>query len=111
MSKEIKTVKDELIGLTELSSEVLKCGDCGKKLIDIVLTERNDSRENRGLKPQLSYYKVVNCPECKGSSFHSQKYEGTVIIGPIDGNYCIEYEDSDIDDHGYIYNILTLIKK
>jgi predicted nucleic-acid-binding Zn-ribbon protein len=106
-----KNIKDDLIGFSEISSDIIKCGDCGLKLLDIVVTETNENRISRGLKPQKTKYKVVDCPKCGGSSFETKVYEGSVIRGPISNEYITEDVDCDVDDEGVIYGTLVLRKR
>ena|SRR5688500_1552349 len=97
-------MKEELLGLSEISSTILKCGDCGTPLVDLVITETNESRQERGKKPLRSKFQVYNCYRCGSESFESQVLEGSVIAGPLKDSYEIDIEDSNIEDDGVIFN-------
>jgi hypothetical protein len=103
-------MKQELIGLSVIEELVLKCGDCGTPLINIVLSETNESRQKRNLKPLSSSYKVVNCYKCCGSSFQSKIFDGSVSISSFSDKLDIDLEDTDIRDN-VIYSTLKVYKK
>ena len=103
-------MKDELLGLKEVETVALNCGDCGFPLIEIVLTETNDDRLRRGLYPMKNRFQVVDCPKCGGKSFNSKILEGTTIIGAAKNGYEFECIGADIDDENTIYNVLRIEK-
>lgn len=106
-----RSLKQDLIGLSEVSSDIVKCGDCGSKLVEIVVTETNEDRHKRGLRPLKTKYKVIDCPKCGGSSFETKVYEGSVIRGSLSDNYIVDDSDCDVDDDGVIYGTLVLRKR
>ncbi len=103
-------MKEELIGLSEISSDIIKCGDCGMKLADLVLTETNEARVSRGLSPLVTQYQIVGCPSCGGSSFKTRTYEGSVIYGSQHGDHFIDAEDYDVEESGNMFVKLALRK-
>lgn len=104
-------IKDELVGFSEVESNKVYCGDCGYKLIEIVVTETNENRLKRGLKPIYTKYKVLDCPKCGGSSFDTKTYEGSTIYGPLTDNYVVECLDCDSLGNDFVYGKLSLRKR
>jgi hypothetical protein len=103
-------MKEETVGLSELSSVVLSCDDCQFKLVDIVVIETNGRREQRGKPNMNSRYSVVDCPKCGNKSFSSEILEGTVVIGSVRDGYNVEVEDTEVDDNGVVNVILKVTK-
>ena len=103
-------MKDELIGLTELEELVIKCGDCGTSLAEVVLTEDNTSRQNRSLPAQSSKFKIVDCPKCGGSSFETKVFDGTTVVGPVKDGFDLEDVDTEVSD-GVIVSTFKVRKK
>lgn len=61
----------------------LKCRKCGKPLADLIISETNEMRRLKDLKPQKCKYKILNCFYCNnGESYETPVYEGTISILP-----------------------------
>ncbi len=91
-------MKDELKGLSIKKEVVLKCGDCGFPLAEIVLTNTKEELESRGESSTRVKYKVVDCYKCGGSSFETEIFEGNSITGPIrdsDDVFAVDAEQKD----------------
>lgn len=113
-------MKDELIGLSIIEECIVKCGDCGTPLVEIVKTEENSNRVQRGQKIQKSKYKV-KCPKCNGFSFDTKIFEGSTIVGSIKDNYTVCVLDTELLDYNsrqditngnvVVYTTLELVEK
>jgi hypothetical protein len=100
-------MKEDLIGLSLLKEQIIRCGDCNSPLASIILTETNEHREERGLKPLKSKYIINNCYKCGGSSFESETFEGSASIAPYKENNVLEVIDTDIIND-VVVSILTM---
>lgn len=87
-------MKQDLHGLDVIDEVLLKCGDCGLPLIEIVKTETNENRTQRGLNPQRVQFRC-RCPKCYGWSFNSKIFEGSTIVAPCK-NYQLSVDDTEI---------------
>src|SRR5688500_12203891 len=103
-------MKSELIGITVVQDKKINCGDCGKNLVEVVVTETNEHRENRGVKHQKTQFQVVDCPFCKGSSFPSEVFEGSVTVGTLSDQHQLDTVDSDVLTDGTILSVLKVRK-
>lgn len=113
-------MKDELIGLSVIEEHIVKCGDCGFPLVEIIKTEENANRLQRGQKIQKSKYKV-KCPKCSGFSFDTKVFEGSTIVGTVKENYTLSVLDTELLDYNtrqdiangnvIVYTILELVEK
>lgn len=113
-------MKEELVGFDVLEESIIKCGDCGFPLIEIVKIETNENRLKRGLNIQKSKYKI-KCPQCSGYSFDTKIFEGSIIIGSVKDNYIVSAIDTELLDYKtrddinkgnvVIYTILELVNK
>ena len=99
-------MKEELVGFKNVQDVVVKCNDCGKPLINIVLTCENSELAKRGLKTYKIKYKVTDCCFCRGESFFTHVFEGSTIIGTVSDNISFEIEDTEIIDD-IIHCIIT----
>ncbi len=93
-------MKEDLIGLSTVEETIIKCGDCGTPLVEVVVVESNLDRMKRQLLPQNSCFKVKNCYKCGGDSFKSKRFEGTLIFGPLKDSYSIDVEDTEYEENG-----------
>jgi hypothetical protein len=99
-------MKDEVIGLTELEELTVKCGDCGTPLVNVVLTETNDLRTERGLKPQRLQFKLL-CYKCGGTSFPTKVLEGSAVVGTLKDDIETDEEDTDLVDGVIVTTLKT----
>lgn len=104
-------MKEDLVGLKTLQEEKIRCNKCGSTIAHLEVIETNESRIARGLKPFVSMYKVENCPNCRSSSFWTQFYEGTVIVGSTRDDIILEGKDTEILEDNSIKVILYANKK
>lgn len=94
----------------EVIEEVrIDCSYCGIKLADVVVTETNEARINRGLKEQRIVIKIVGCPECGKESFQTKVLEGSTNIVALNDQFCLEDEDTDIKNN-IIYSTLKVVR-
>lgn len=104
-------MKQDLYNLGVLEEVVLKCGDCGMPLVEIVKTETNSNRVDRGLNARHSQFRC-QCPNCNGWSFNSKVFEGSTIIAPVKSSYKLNIIDTELinyDNHtGVILTIFGL---
>ncbi len=98
MTSKIQQVEKESRELEILDSQILTCGDCGSRLVEIVRTEDNAGRIKRGLKLSNSKFKVEQCYKCGGSSFETPVLSGTVSIGVFGDDYEFDVSDTKIED-------------
>lgn len=103
--------KSEFLGLSIIESIDMKCADCNVKLANIVITESNDSRVERGKPPQKSKFRIINCYKCGGSSFDSKILEGSTNILSNKSDVDLNVIDTDILNDNTIYTVLETIKK
>ncbi len=100
-------MKEEFLGL-EVTDEVkICCSYCNTPLADVVITESNEDRTLRGLKPNDLILKVINCPECGKHSFPTKILSGSVSIQSCNDKFCLEDEDTSIVNK-IIYSILKV---
>jgi hypothetical protein len=103
-------MKEELLGLSVLEEAVVKCGNCGSHLANVVVSETNESRELRGLKSLNSRYKINNCYKCGGSSFATKVFSGSTSICPAKDFFDLDEVETDFND-GVIESVLTVQKR
>jgi hypothetical protein len=103
-------MKDALVGIQEIESIPIQCGDCGLPLAEVVLTETNETRLSRGFFPLRSEFQVIDCPKCSGKSFKTRVLEGTTVVGAIKEGYALESVDADILEDNTISSVLRIRK-
>jgi hypothetical protein len=103
-------MKEELLGLSVLEEATIKCGSCGSPLAYIVVSETNESREARGLRPLDSKYKITNCYKCGQSSFQSKVFSGSTSICASRDFFDLDEVETDFND-GVIESVLTVRKR
>ena len=67
-------VEKEKIGYTLLKQDVIKCGNCNKPLVSVIMVQNNDDRH------AIKAY----CPYCKDCSFWYQ-ITGKICIQAVEG--------------------------
>ena len=92
------------IGMDISTQVVLSCSDCGTKLAEVVVTETNEMREERELRPQFTKFKADKCYKCGGSSFPTDILEGSVFAGSLRDDYEIDVLDTDVEKITDEYN-------
>lgn len=103
-------MKEEILGLSVIEEFVIKCGDCGAELANLVISETNNQREARGLKPIFSIYKITNCYKCSGNSFTTKTFEGSSSISPAKDFFDLDEIDTEKNGN-VISSILKVIKR
>jgi hypothetical protein len=103
-------MKEELEGFEVQEEETIKCGDCDKPLVNIVVYESNDERQEKGKNPQYSKYRVGKCYHCGGSSFWTKTFEGTTAMGAYNDNVTVDIEDTEQTDDEVICSELKTSK-
>lgn len=103
-------LKTDLIGFGIVKSYILNCADCAIPLVEIILSETNESRESRGVNALKNKFKVNHCYKCGGSSLPSEIIDGSIFIGSLRDNYTVDTIDTDILEDGTIYTILNTRK-
>lgn len=98
-------LKSELVGYSVLDSHILKCRECGAKLAEIIKVETNESRKNRGLKPQKIKYSA-SCYKCKSSSFETPIIDGSTFAGVLSDLVKISDSDTDIIGDTIVTNLI-----
>ena len=105
-------MKSELIGLDILESHIVKCKKCGVRIAEVILTETNESRNNRGFESIRSSYQFLNCHKCKdGSSYRTPIINGSCCVGSLSDDYIIETEDTDVIDDEVVVNLKIINKR
>jgi hypothetical protein len=104
-------MKEELIGLEIVEENTIKCRDCSAPLVEIVISENNDHRVQRGLRAMHSKYKVTNCYKCGSSSFQSKVFHGSTNICPSKEFLILEPINTDVIDDNIIYTVLEIRRK
>ena len=100
------------IGLRVIKELVISCKDCNTSLVNVVLTETNEDRVKRSIRPLKSKYKVLNCSNCdNGSSLETEVLEGSTSICTAKDGFVLEEEDTDIDKDGVILSTLKVRKE
>ncbi len=100
----------EPIGLRVVKEVVVRCKNCNTPLANILLSETNEDRTSRNLKPLKSKYKLINCSKCEdGSSFETEVLEGSTSICAAREGFVLEEQDTDVLD-GVIFSILKVRK-
>jgi hypothetical protein len=92
---EVKKIHREEQGLSNISDDILRCGDCGKSLV-IIKKVKETTEENK--------FKAM-CDYCGGSSFIKTIIGKVYISGAEDTNL------SDIQLDGTINKIFVKVKK
>lgn len=84
----------------EDNSGILHCFDCGIALLEILITETNESRREIGLRDAHAVFKVSDgsCPQCGGGSLPSKIFDGSTSIGVFSDNIRFIIEDTEIVD-------------
>lgn len=103
-------MKEDLLGLSVIEENNISCGDCGKLLAVLVISEDNTQRQSRGLNPLSQRFVISGCPRCGGESFRSKELRGSVVVGTLDDAHWIDVDDSE-DVEGVLYNKLIMRKK
>jgi hypothetical protein len=85
-----------------LDEITVKCIDCNMPLAIITVTESNESRANKGLKPIISKCQAF-CDRCNSRSLETKLLYGTTCIQPGNHKIDISVLDSDILDNGIIF--------
>ena len=85
-----------------LEELTVKCGDCNSPLIIITITENNESRAKKGLKPMITKFQAT-CAKCNSHSFETKVFCGTTCVQP--GSPKIEVGDMDCEvlDNGVVF--------
>lgn len=103
-------MKEELIGLTVVEEDVIKCGDCGAPLAHVVVSETNEQRTSRNLPPISSKYKITDCYKCNGSSFYTKVFGGSTSICPTKDFFDLDETDTEFEN-GVISSTLKVRKR
>jgi hypothetical protein len=103
-------MKEEMLGLSVVEELTVKCGNCGSPLANIVVSETNESRKARNLKPLDSKYKVTNCYKCGGSSFETKTISGSTSICPAKDFFDLDEVETDFNN-GVIESVLSVTKR
>jgi hypothetical protein len=104
--------KDEFVGLRVVEEDVIKCNICKSPLAFVLVSETNEDRKKRQLKPIRTQFKFDSCYKCQGKSNLSKLYEGSVNIAESKPNIMtIEEVNTEVNDQGIIIVILKASRK
>jgi len=94
-----------------LEEHILHCGDCNKPLLNVVVTETNDTRISKGCPTRTTIIRIKKCSYCGGSSFDSPPFAGSINIKPAQDDISLESIETIEDTKtGVLTNILTMGK-
>ena len=91
-------VEREKRGYQLLEDKIIKCADCGKKLVEVVKATEHQSKKTI----------MATCP-CGGSSF-IYEVEGQTLMQPIEG-MAIEDMPIEVDDNDVMHITVKVVEE